>query len=91
MEEPSLRSSDGAFRPKISVALPTFNERASIRACIEGFFSTGVVDEIVVCNNNAATGTSDEVASTKARRSSRAGKAMAGPAGRRWKKPRVTC
>ena len=67
MEEPALRSSDGAFRPKISVALPTFNERASIRACIEGFFSTGVVDEIVVCNNNAAAGTSDEVASTKAK------------------------
>jgi glycosyltransferase involved in cell wall biosynthesis len=51
----------------VSVALPTYNEKASIRSCIEGFFATGVVDEIVVCNNNAITGTSDEVAKTPAR------------------------
>ena len=51
----------------VSVALPTFNERESIRECIEGFFATGVVDEIVVCNNNAAEGTSAEVAKTRAR------------------------
>lgn len=52
---------------KVSVALPTYNERASIRACIEGFFATGVVDEVVVCNNNAAPGTSEDVAKTAAR------------------------
>lgn len=52
---------------KISVALPTYNEKESIRSCIERFFETGVVDEVVVCNNNAAAGTSEEVAKTPAR------------------------
>ena len=51
----------------VSVALPTYNEKESIRSCIEVFFETGVVDEVVVCNNNAAPGTSEEVAKTAAR------------------------
>lgn len=51
----------------VSVALPTYNERESIRACIDGFLATGVVDEVVVCNNNAADGTSAEIAKTRAR------------------------
>ncbi len=51
----------------VSVALPTYNEKESIRACIDDFFATGVVDEVVVCNNNAAPGTSEEVAKTRAR------------------------
>ena len=51
----------------VTVALPTYNERESIRECIEGFFGTGVVDEVVVCNNNAAPGTSEEIAKTRAR------------------------
>jgi glycosyltransferase involved in cell wall biosynthesis len=51
----------------VSVALPTYSEKASIRSCIEGFFATKVVDEIVVCNNNAVSGTSEEVAKTAAR------------------------
>lgn len=51
----------------MSVIFPTYNERDSIRGCIEAFFSTGVVDEIVVVNNNAAPGTSEEVAKTNAR------------------------
>lgn len=51
---------------KVSVALPTYREKGSIRSCIEGFFSTGVVDEVVVCNNNATEGTSEEVSQTKA-------------------------
>ena len=51
----------------VSVALPTYNERESIRECIEGFFGTGIVDEVVVCNNNAAPGTSEEIAKTHAR------------------------
>jgi len=52
---------------KVSVALPTLNEVQSIRKSVEGFFATGVVDEVVVCNNNAAPGTSEEVARTPAR------------------------
>ena len=51
----------------VSVALPTYNEPGSIRACIARFFKTGIVDEVVVCNNNAAAGTSEEVAKTRAR------------------------
>ena len=33
---------------------------------IEKFFATGVVDEVIVCNNNAAEGTSEEIAQTDA-------------------------
>ena len=51
----------------VSVALPTYNEKECIRACIEGFLETGVVEEVVVCNNNAVPGTSEEVAKTAAR------------------------
>jgi glycosyltransferase involved in cell wall biosynthesis len=49
------------------VIFPTYNERESIRTAIEEFFATGVVDEILVVNNNAAPGTSDEVRATRAR------------------------
>jgi glycosyltransferase involved in cell wall biosynthesis len=52
---------------RISVIFPTYNEKESIRAAIEEFFATGVVDEIVVVNNNAAPGTHEEVAKTAAR------------------------
>ena len=51
----------------VSVILPTYNERESIRRSIEEFFETGVVDEVLVVNNNAAAGTSEEVARTPAR------------------------
>jgi glycosyltransferase involved in cell wall biosynthesis len=51
----------------ISVILPTYNEKDSIRACIDGFFATGYVDEVIVVNNNAAPGTTEEVAKTAAR------------------------
>jgi glycosyltransferase involved in cell wall biosynthesis len=47
---------------RISVVLPTYNERDSIRAAVLDFASTDVVDEILVVNNNAAVGTSDEIA-----------------------------
>lgn len=55
------------FGKSVSVVLPTYNEKDSIRAAIEEFERTGVVDEIVVVNNNAAPGTSEEVAPTSAR------------------------
>jgi hypothetical protein len=51
----------------VSVILPTYNEKDSIRSSVEEFFETGVVDEVIVVNNNAASGTSDEVAKTSAR------------------------
>ena len=51
----------------VSVVLPTYNEKDSIRSVIRGFEAVGVVDEIIVVNNNAAPGTSEEVAPTSAR------------------------
>jgi len=51
---------------RVSVVLPTFNERESIRKVIEEFYSTGLVDEVIVVNNNAAPGTSEEVRGTGA-------------------------
>ena len=51
----------------VSVVLPTYNEKESIQKCIENFLCTGSVDEVVVVNNNAAPGTSAEVAKTLAR------------------------
>ena len=51
---------------KVSVIFPTYNEKESIYYAIQDFFSTGYIDEIIVVNNNAAPGTSEEVAKTKA-------------------------
>ncbi len=51
---------------KISVIFPTYNEKDSIRAAVLDFFATGVVDEVIVVNNNAAPGTDEEVAGTGA-------------------------
>lgn len=51
----------------VSVVLGTYAERDSIHGVIEGYFATGVVDEVVVVNNNAEPGTEEEVARTDAR------------------------
>ncbi len=51
----------------LSVILPTYNEKDSIAETIRGFEKLGYVDAIVVINNNAAAGTSEEVAGTSAR------------------------
>ena len=50
----------------VSVVLMTYAERDSIRGVIEGFEELGVVDEILVVNNNAQEGTAEEVAKTAA-------------------------
>jgi len=52
---------------RVSVVLMTYAERDSIRSVIEGFYATGVVDEVLVVNNNAQDGTVEEVEHTKAR------------------------
>lgn len=52
---------------KVSVIMPTYNEKDSIRKVIQDFQQLGVVDEILVINNNAAAGTSQEVSTTAAR------------------------
>ncbi len=51
----------------LAVILPTYNEVGSIAECIRGFESLGIVDDIVVVNNNAHPDTSSEVATTNAR------------------------
>jgi glycosyltransferase involved in cell wall biosynthesis len=51
----------------VSVILPTYNEKGSIRQFVLDLQSTGVIDEIVVVNNNAAEGTSEAVAGTGSR------------------------
>jgi ubiquinone/menaquinone biosynthesis C-methylase UbiE len=51
----------------VSLVLGTYAERDSIREVIEGFLDTGVIDEVVVVNNNAQEGTREEVEQTAAR------------------------
>jgi glycosyltransferase involved in cell wall biosynthesis len=51
----------------VSVIFPTYNEKDSIRTAIEDFNAVAFADEIIVVNNNAAPGTSEEVAKTTAR------------------------
>jgi glycosyltransferase involved in cell wall biosynthesis len=51
----------------VSVALMTYAERESIRGVIEGFYATGLVDEVLVIDNNSELGTIEEVAKTDAR------------------------
>jgi glycosyltransferase involved in cell wall biosynthesis len=50
----------------VSVILPTYNEKDSIKKVIKDFEGLGIVDEIIVINNNAVEGTSEEVAKTSA-------------------------
>ena len=52
---------------RVSLILPTYNEKDSIKKVIHDFEALGVVDEILVINNNAAQGTSDEVRQTSAK------------------------
>lgn len=52
---------------RLAVVLPTYNEHLSIADCIRSFESLGIVDEILVVNNNAHPDTSPAVAPTTAR------------------------
>jgi glycosyltransferase involved in cell wall biosynthesis len=51
----------------ISIVLPAYNEEQSIRAAVEDFFVPGVVDEVVVVDNNSRDGTAQEALATRAR------------------------
>ncbi len=51
----------------IAVILPTYREKATIRQVIDGFAALGIVDDILVVNNNAEPGTSEEVRGSAAR------------------------
>jgi Glycosyl transferase family 2 len=52
---------------RVSVVLMTYAERDSIRGVIERFFETGLVEEVLVVDNNAQAGTAEEVGRTRAR------------------------
>jgi glycosyltransferase involved in cell wall biosynthesis len=51
----------------VAVIFPTYNEKDSIREAILDYWASGLADEIIVVNNNAAPGTSEEIAGTPAR------------------------
>ena len=51
----------------VSIVLPAYNEEHNIRQAVEDFFDTGVVDEVVVVDNNSRDRTADEVRLTRAR------------------------
>ncbi|MFH1451639.1 MAG: glycosyltransferase family 2 protein [archaeon] len=52
---------------KVSVVFSTYNEKDSVRDCIDKFFKTGYVDEIIAVDNNAAKGTKEEILKTEAK------------------------
>jgi glycosyltransferase involved in cell wall biosynthesis len=52
---------------RVSVVLMTYTERESIRDVIERFYRIGLVDEVLVVDNNAEPGTVEEVLRTPAR------------------------
>ncbi len=52
---------------RVAVIFPTYNERDSIHDAIDEFLGSGYVDEVVVVNNNATSGTDEEVRRTGAR------------------------
>ncbi len=49
------------------MVIPTYNEAQTIRRVVDEFFATGVVDEVIVVDNNAKVPTQDEIAKTQAR------------------------
>jgi len=51
----------------VAVVLPTYNEAESIGACVKAFEALGIVDDIVVVNNNAHPDTSPAIADSSAR------------------------
>ncbi len=51
----------------VSIVLPAYNEEQYIRPAVEDFFASGVVDEVVVVDNNSRDRTAEEAAHTRAR------------------------
>jgi glycosyltransferase involved in cell wall biosynthesis len=52
---------------RVSVVFPAYNEEKNIINAVEDFFSTGIVDEIVVVDNNSSDNTAKNVLQTRAR------------------------
>jgi glycosyltransferase involved in cell wall biosynthesis len=51
----------------VSIVLPVYNEAKYIRPAVEDFFIGGVVDEVIVVDNNSRDSTAEEAAATPAR------------------------
>ena len=51
----------------VSVVFPAYNEGGNIRRAVEDFFVPGVIDEIVVVDNNSRDRTAAEAAAARAR------------------------
>ena len=51
----------------VSVVFPAYNEGGNIRRAVEDFFLDGVVDEVVVVDNNSRDATAAEASATRAR------------------------
>ncbi|MEQ1898704.1 MAG: glycosyltransferase family 2 protein [Vicinamibacterales bacterium] len=51
----------------VSVVFPAYNEEHNIRIAVEDFFASGVVDEVVVVDNNSVDCTAEEAGRTRAR------------------------
>jgi glycosyltransferase involved in cell wall biosynthesis len=52
---------------RVSVVFPAYNEEPNIRRAVEDFFVPGVVDEVVVVDNNSRDRTAEEAAAAGAR------------------------
>jgi glycosyltransferase involved in cell wall biosynthesis len=52
---------------RVAVIFPTYNEKDSIRAATLEYLAGELADEVIVVNNNAAPGTSEELRGTGAR------------------------
>lgn len=51
----------------VSIVLPAYNEERYIRPAVEDFFASGVVDEVIVVDNNSSDRTAEEARGTRAR------------------------
>ena len=51
----------------VSVVLPAYNEELYIRPAVEDFLGTGIVDEVIVVDNNSRDRTAEETRQTRAR------------------------
>jgi len=52
---------------KISVVFPVFNEEEGIKTCIEEYFSTNIVDEIIAVDNNSTDNSANMIKETNAK------------------------
>jgi len=52
---------------RVTVVFPAYNEEPNIRRAVEDFFLPGIVDEVIVVDNNSRDGTVAEAGKTAAR------------------------